>query len=120
ALGDDVWKQAALFDFIANNADRKAGHCLVDLGGAAFFVDHGLTFHTDVKLRTVIWDFAGEPLPDPMRPDLDRALGGLAPVEELLTRSELRALARRLESALGRDWRFPSPSSSWSVPWPPV
>ena len=119
-LGDDVWRQTALFDHIANNADRKAGHCLVDLEGAPFFVDHGLTFHTDSKLRTVIWDFAGEPLPEALRADLERAVAGLGPVEDLITRAEARVLRQRLASALESGWRFPAPSSSWSVPWPPV
>jgi hypothetical protein len=115
-----TWQQVALFDHLANNADRKAGHCLVGTDGEAFFVDHGLTFHVDVKLRTVIWDFAGEPLPAWARRDLERALADASSLRELLSRSELDALRRRIEAALDPKWRFPEPSSSWSVPWPPV
>src|SRR5437763_1673761 len=82
----------ALFDCMANTADRKAGHCLLDPSGEAFFVDHGLTFHTDVKLRTVIWDFAGEPLPEHARAGLEKALSELGALEQLVSRAELRAL----------------------------
>lgn len=120
-----IWRQIALFDVIANNADRKSGHCLFDSDGAVWAIDHGLTFHTQPKLRTVIWDFAGEPLPAPLRTDVKRVLGGLggelgARLQELVSRSEVRALGRRLEAVLEPRWRFPRPGSSWSVPWPPV
>ena len=63
----------ALFDVLTNNADRKAGHHLRDAAGRLWVIDHGLTFHVDPKLRTIIWDFAGEPLPRPYRADLERA-----------------------------------------------
>lgn len=115
----------ALFDVLANNADRKAGHHLRDQSGRLWVIDHGLTFHVDPKLRTIIWDFAGEPLPAPYRPDLERALAGLeggllVRLRGLLSVSELVLLRRRLEGVLRPDWRFPSPTSAWSVPWPPV
>ena len=54
----------AAFDLVANNADRKGGHCLVDAEGHIWGIDHGLCFHVQPKLRTVIWDFGGEPMPD--------------------------------------------------------
>jgi hypothetical protein len=125
-LPNEVWRTVALFDVITNNADRKAGHCLVDLDGRTWFIDHGLTFHTEPKLRTVIWDFAGQPLPEELRPDLDRVcfqlesgeLGGQ--LGELITRRESAALHRRLSSALAPGWTFPHPGSAWSVPWPPI
>jgi uncharacterized repeat protein (TIGR03843 family) len=115
----------ALFDVIANNADRKAGHHLRDGSGRLWVIDHGLTFHVDPKLRTITWDFAGEPLPAAYRPDLERALasleGGLQlRLRGLLSVSELVLLRRRLEGVLRPEWRFPSPTSAWSVPWPPV
>jgi len=115
----------ALFDVIANNADRKAGHHLRDESGRLWVIDHGLTFHTDPKLRTIIWDFAGEPLPAAYRPDLERALaslegGLLLRLRGLLSVGELVLLRRRLEGVLRPDWRFPTPTSAWSVPWPPV
>ena len=89
-------------------------------------IDHGLTFHTDPKLRTVIWDFAGEPLPADLCGDVEHALtqvekGKLATVlEPLLSPAEVRMLTRRLRGVLDPGWRFPEPASAWSVPWPPV
>jgi uncharacterized repeat protein (TIGR03843 family) len=117
---DDVWRRVAVFDFIANNADRKSGHILVDPDGASWVVDHGLTFHVEPKLRTVIWDYAGEPLPDADRPALEAVLQDPGRLSELLTRAELNALRHRVRAALEPNWRLPSPTSGWSVPWPPV
>ncbi len=123
---DGVWTRVALFDVITNNADRKSGHCLFDARDNVWVIDHGLTFHVDHKLRTVIWDFSGEPLPPELCSDVERALvelerGTLAGVmEELISPAEMRVLKRRLRGVLDPRWRFPSPSSAWSVPWPPV
>jgi uncharacterized repeat protein (TIGR03843 family) len=116
----ELWQRVALFDVLANNADRKSGHCLFDADGRVWVVDHGLTFHVEEKLRTVIWDFAGRPLPPDLRPDLERVLGELEPLAELLSRAELRRLRARFQALLEPDWRFPTPASGWSVPWPPV
>jgi uncharacterized repeat protein (TIGR03843 family) len=122
----ETWRRIALFDVITNNADRKSGHCLFDAEDNVWVIDHGLTFHTDAKLRTVIWDFSGEPLPEEQCGDLERALtalekGELAKVlEQLLTPAEIRMLKRRLRGVLAPAWRFPEPTSAWSVPWPPV
>ena len=87
-------KRMATFDVIANNADRKGGHCLLDADGHLWGIDHGLCFHAEPKLRTVIWDFAGEPLADADRRDLQRlAERGLpASLTDLLHRDERRAL----------------------------
>jgi len=121
-----TWLRVALFDVITNNADRKSGHCLFDAKDHVWVIDHGLTFHVDPKLRTVIWDFAGRPLPEDVCGDIERALveaerGALRKsLEKLISAAELRALARRLRAVLGPDWRFPEPSSAWSIPWPPV
>ena len=114
------WLRVAAFDVVTNNADRKSGHCLFDAAGRVWVVDHGLTFHVEEKLRTVIWDFAGRPLPAELRPDLERVLGELDQLEELVSKAELRKLRRRFEAILEPAWRFPSPTSGWSVPWPPV
>ena len=65
------------FDVVANNADRKSGHVLKGSDGRLWGIDHGLCFHRQPKLRTVIWDFADEPLPDRLLADLGR--GGLGP-----------------------------------------
>jgi uncharacterized repeat protein (TIGR03843 family) len=122
----ETWLQVALFDVITNNADRKSGHCLFDAKDRVWVVDHGLTFHTDPKLRTVIWDFSGEPLPQELCGDVERTLqeterGELAKrLENLLDPGEIRVLKRRLRGVLDPRWRFPDPTSAWSVPWPPV
>jgi hypothetical protein len=121
-----TWAEVAAFDFVTNNADRKAGHCIVDEQGRTWVVDHGLTFHTEPKLRTVIWDFAGQPLPAVLREDLSRALeaaeqGTLRSLlGDLLAKRELAAFRRRLAAAISPGWCFPEPTSAWSVPWPPV
>ena len=122
----EAWLRIALFDVITNNADRKFGHCLFDAKDQVWVIDHGLTFHTDPKLRTVIWDFSGEPLPPDLCDDLERTLievekGSLAEeLVQLLRPGEVRVLKRRLRGVLDPAWRFPEPTSAWSVPWPPV
>jgi hypothetical protein len=121
-----AWMEVALFDVLTNNADRKSGHCLTDADGAIWVIDHGLTFHVDPKLRTVIWDFAGQAPPRPLRADLERLASALssgplvAAVAELISRRELSALRRRLNAMLQPGWTLPHPTSAWSVPWPPV
>jgi hypothetical protein len=122
----DTWVRIALFDVITNNADRKSGHCLFDAEDRVWVVDHGLTFHIDPKLRTVIWDFSGEALPAELCRDLEGALLGLERgklsevLEPLLRPGEIRVLGRRLRAVMDPRWRFPEPTSAWSVPWPPV
>jgi uncharacterized repeat protein (TIGR03843 family) len=122
----ETWRRIALFDVITNNADRKSGHCLFDAEDRVWVIDHGLTFHTDPKMRTVIWDFSGTPLPADLCGDLERALvavekGELSEMlEQLLAPGEIRVLKRRLRGVLDPKWRFPEPTSAWSVPWPPV
>lgn len=123
---EDVWIRIALFDVIVNNADRKSGHCLFDAKDKVWVIDHGLTFHTDEKLRTVIWEFSGQPLPDDLCGDLERALLDLERGElgkrmrELISPAEVRVLKRRMRGVLDPGWRFPEPGSAWSIPWPPV
>lgn len=121
------WEEVSLFDVLVNNADRKSGHCLSAADGRVWVIDHGLTFHTEEKLRTVIWTFAGRPLPARLRPALDRLQADLeaggplgSALGELLSRREQSALRRRVRAVLGPGWRFPEPTSGWSVPWPPV
>jgi hypothetical protein len=122
---EDLMRLAA-FDVVANNADRKAGHCIIDLHGRLWAIDNALTFHHDPKLRTVIWDFAGQPLPGQILADLRDLkvqLGGDAPLNralaQLLSDRELAALGRRLERLI-RTGRFPQPGPGRSVPWPLV
>lgn len=121
-----VWERVALFDVIINNADRKSGHCLFDADDNVWVIDHGLTFHVDEKLRTVIWDYAGQPLPEDLCSDVERALvelerGALAKtMRGLISAAEVRMLKRRLRAVLDPQWRFPEATSAWSIPWPPV
>jgi hypothetical protein len=123
---DETWLQVALFDVITNNADRKSGHCLTDAERRVWVIDHGLTFNVDPKLRTVIWDYAGQQLPAGLRGDLERTTVSLedgelkAALGELLTRRELATLRRRAHTAAAPGWEMPHPTSAWSVPWPPV
>jgi uncharacterized repeat protein (TIGR03843 family) len=121
----DEWQRVALFDVLTNNADRKSGHCLFDSEGGIWVIDHGLTFHTEPKLRTVIWEYAGCPLPQALRPDLERVAEELrsslgVELRQLISRAELAALTRRFDAALRPGWRYPEPGSGWSVPWPPI
>ena len=89
----DEFRRIALFDLVANNADRKSGHCLLAEDGRIFVVDHGVCFHEQPKLRTVIWDFVGEPIPEDLRTDLRALERNLAvdpfrgSLERLLTRA---------------------------------
>ncbi len=121
----ECWGPVSVFDVITNNADRKSGHCLFEANGSFWLIDHGLTFNTAPKLRTVIWDFAGESLPQRLAPDLRRVAGLLRsrPGEvfgDLLEPEEVTALVERIDWVLEPGWRFPHPTSAWSVPWPPV
>jgi len=122
----ETWVRVALFDVITNNADRKSGHCLFDAEDNVWVIDHGLTFHVDDKLRTVMWEFSGDPLPTDLCDDVERALVELdrgafgETIQRLISRPELRALRRRLRGVLDPRWRFPEPTSAWSIPWPPV
>jgi uncharacterized repeat protein (TIGR03843 family) len=114
-------KRMATFDVIANNADRKGGHCLIDGDGSVWGIDHGLCFHVEPKLRTVIWDFAGEPLARRDRRDLQQlAERGLpSALTALLHDDERRALDARIERILAVG-RLPAPRSHHPYPWPLV
>ena len=105
----------ALFDHLVNNADRKGGHLLLDPEGHIWAIDHALTFHVEPKLRTVIWDFVGEPIPAPYPEDLIRLRGQLEagqPLQQDLARflslADLDGLRRRLDHLLALN-RFPHP-----------
>ncbi|MFN2290741.1 MAG: SCO1664 family protein [Anaerolineae bacterium] len=119
-------QRLAAFDVVVNNADRKAGHCLIDHEGRLWAIDNALTFHEEPKLRTVIWDFAGQRLPASILADLKELRSALAEgsspavaLEQLLSEEELAALRRRLERLIRRG-RFPEPGPGRSVPWPLV
>lgn len=121
----DDFRRLALFDVVANNADRKAGHCLLADDGDLFSVDHGVCFAVEPKLRTVIWDFVGEPIPPELAADLRALLPALAGgrtcerLLELLAPDEVDAIARRLDRLLASG-TFPEPGPGRPYPWPPV
>ncbi|MFH1086529.1 MAG: SCO1664 family protein [Chloroflexota bacterium] len=121
-------RRVALYDAVVNNADRKGGHILRGPDGRLWAIDHGLTFHTEHKLRTVIWDYAGQPIPQGWRDQLAALRDALAlegaPLRQalldLLTLEELAATARRIDRLLRRG-AFPLPLRDWhNVPYPLV
>ncbi len=117
----------AAFDWLVNNADRKAGHCLHGQDGRIWCIDHGLTFHVQPKLRTVIWDFGGRVIPDRIVADINRLGESLQKEGEtvsllggLLAAEEVKALASRLQSIVENPV-YPLWSGSYrSIPWPPL
>jgi uncharacterized repeat protein (TIGR03843 family) len=109
----------AVFDVLVNNADRKGGHILGS-EGRVFGVDHGVTFHTDHKLRTLLWGWAGSTLDERELTAVRRARDA-APerLAELLDEQEVAAFVRRADLLLSRQ-RLPRPRGEWpSIPWPP-
>jgi uncharacterized repeat protein (TIGR03843 family) len=125
---DDQLVRLAMFDMVTNNADRKGGHVLRHVpDGHLYGIDNGLSFHTDEKLRTVIWDLPHVPFPDELRADLRRldadirADGPLAErLHELLTVSEVRLLARRAAEVADMDAMPDIPAEDRWYPWPPI
>ncbi len=122
---DPRLRTMAVLDVVVNNADRKGGHVLPDSTDRVWGCDHGVTFHEDVKLRTVLWGWAGEPLRDDDIEALERlreALDGSAGEElaGLLNAPEVRALRGRATRLLRRRL-MPSPAGSWpAIPWPAI
>jgi uncharacterized repeat protein (TIGR03843 family) len=114
-------KQICLFDLVANNADRKSGHCLLGSDGLIYAIDNALCFHAEPKLRTVIWEFGDEPIPEALLADVRRCIaGGLpAPLAELLDPAEREAIRVRAR-AIVRGRRFPVDRSGRRYPWPLV
>lgn len=124
----DQFKRIALFDLLINNADRKSGHCLRASDDHIWAIDHGVAFSVEPKLRTVIWDFAGEDVPIGLRADLrqfrarldqpgDPAVKSLT---KLLDRREIGALKRRADQLI-QSGCYPRPLPGYrQIPWPPV
>jgi uncharacterized repeat protein (TIGR03843 family) len=118
-------RRMAVFDVVVNNADRKGGHVLAMTDGHRYGVDHGICFHEEHKLRTVLWGWAGEPLTDEERAAVEGLVRRLdederfdAVLGELLTDDEVAALRRRCRRLLGKG-RLPVPGNHWpSIPWP--
>lgn len=120
----DLLRPVALFDMLANNADRKAGHVARDHADNLWLIDHGLCFHVEPKLRTVIWDFAGEPIPQPLvkavrqlATDLRRKTGLRRALSQLLSIEEIAALEDRAARIVAEPV-FLSPGPGRNVPWP--
>jgi hypothetical protein len=111
----DGLRKVALLDAVINNTDRKIGHLLYK-DGEIFGCDHGVTFHEDYKLRTVLWQFADLPLTDAEVESLSRFDSDLS---GLLTEAEIAALHERIAKLL-QERKFPLPPTDWpAIPWPP-
>ena len=112
-------ERICLFDLVANNADRKSGHCLWVPDDRIYAIDNGLSFHAEPKLRTVIWDFGEEPIAAGLLEDLRRLLEAGLPtaLAELLDADEQRALKRRARGLL-RSGHYPVDESGLRYPWP--
>lgn len=120
-------RPVVLFDYLTNNADRKGSHLLIDPNGHLWCIDHGLCFHIEDKLRTVLWDFAGTPIPQDLRADLETLIGNLTPEARLvadlqrhLAPQEIAALRARAQR-LAHLERFPiPPQDRRAFPYPPI
>ncbi|MET9510586.1 SCO1664 family protein [Streptomyces flavidovirens] len=124
---DERLRRLAVLDAVINNADRKGGHLLPTADGKLYGIDHGVTFNTQDKLRTLLWGWAGEPLTAEAVEVLARLADDLAPgrplatrLAELITPAEVEALRERV-ATLRTTGRHPEPSGEWpAIPWPPV
>jgi uncharacterized repeat protein (TIGR03843 family) len=122
---DPRLSRLAVFDAVVNNADRKGGHILSTMDGGVRGVDHGVCFNVEPKLRTILWGWIDEPLPNEavevlgkLRAELLGALGNA--LAEHLTVTEVDQIGARIDALLASG-RFPAPSEDWpAVPWPPV
>lgn len=120
-------RPVALFDLLVNNADRKGSHVIIDANNHLWLIDHGICFHREDKLRTVIWDFAGEPIPENLIAGLNRLKSWMTPpsrliddLKDYLNPQEIASLARRNNQLLASR-RFPNPQlNRRPYPWPPI
>jgi uncharacterized repeat protein (TIGR03843 family) len=126
AHADDIrLARLALLDAMINNADRKGGHVLVGADDGVYGIDHGVCFHVENKLRTVLWGWTGRPLPEEAGEVLTGVAKGLGgdlgeALAEHLSAAEIHELAARV-ARLQRVRRFPRPPRDWpAVPWPPI
>lgn len=124
---DPRLRRLAVLDAVINNGDRKGGHLLPAPDGRLYGIDHGVTFNADDKLRTLLWGWAGEPLPAEAVEVLDRLAAELEPgaalvtrLGELITAAEIDALRARVAALRGTGLHR-EPSGEWpAIPWPPV
>ena len=119
-------ERLAALDYLINNADRKSGHCLKGNDGRLWAIDHGICFHSELKLRTVLWDYAGKPLRNDIFDDLKalhtrfkRGESTYDMLDQMLAADEMRALRQRLKG-LVESGKHPEPGYGRNIPWPPV
>lgn len=121
---DPQLRLVALFDAIINNTDRKIGHLLPAQDGKLFVCDHGVTFHIENKLRTVLWQWAGVELTSDERQMVEELMikirgHEIIELAELITKEEIDSLRERCEDLLLKN-SFPEPNPHWPhIPWPP-
>lgn len=114
-------KPVVLFDLLVNNADRKGGHVFFSTDEHRLYaIDHGICFHEDDKLRTVLWDFGGQAIPDDLLSRLDLNPNLLADLEPYLSPNEILALQSRADSILKRRLFPRQPRDRRAIPWPPL
>ena len=121
-----AFQEMALFDYLINNADRKGGHCLLDYQNRIWGIDHGLSFHADHKLRTVIWEYEDQRIPDPLyqnlsdlEPKLQAGHHLYQELRQLLSKREIKHCRYRLQDLL-QSGRFPCATGYRDYPYPPV
>jgi uncharacterized repeat protein (TIGR03843 family) len=120
-------ERMAAFDAVINNADRKGGHCLIDADEHIWGIDQGLAFNSSYKLRTVIWDYAGKPIPQAILDELEKLCKcfdddtneTIQKLSDLLSEREMRMLKVRVERLIDNQI-FPLPRSGPNRPWPAV
>ena len=110
-----------LFDLLSNNADRKGGHVFLENETDELYaIDHGICFHEDDKLRTVLWDFGGQPIPDDLIKRISLSPNLLTDLEPYLSPNEISALQSRADSII-KAGTFPiQPQDRRAIPWPPL
>ena len=121
-------RPVVLFDYLVNNADRKGSHVLVDNEDHMWLIDHGICFHVDDKLRTVIWDFAGEKIPKRYSADLikfrqaltDTGSWVVGELGKYIDTDEITAIITRTSRVLARGHFLNPPPNRRAYPWPPV
>ncbi|MGW5902229.1 SCO1664 family protein [Streptomyces althioticus] len=124
---DDRLRRLSVLDAVINNADRKGGHLLPTADGRLYGIDHGVTFNTENKLRTLLWGWAGEPLPEEALDVLKGLRDALTPsgpltaaLTPLITPAEIDATRARVDALL-TSGAHPEPGTDWpAIPWPPV
>jgi uncharacterized repeat protein (TIGR03843 family) len=117
----ELLRPVALFDLLVNNADRKGGHIFFENGTHQLYaIDHGICFHEDDKLRTVLWDFAGQKIPADLMERLSLPPGLLTDLQPYLSPDEISALCMRAEH-IRKKGVFPrQPRDRRALPWPPL